>query len=260
VLVDSMVSKKQIIRTLSNQVESDYLLGGKWLPMELSKKKQFQSPGDAQEEQLGKKTKPGTAQKQGPLAEIAQAVGQCKQCELYRTRLNVVPGDGNANARIMFVGEAPGQKEDEQGIPFVGRAGQLLTNIINAMGLDRKDVFIGNILKCRPPNNRDPKPDEKDACIGFLKQQLEIIDPDIIVALGAHAAHTLLETNSPIGQLRGRVLEYCPHPMARPIKLIATYHPAYLLRNYTPDARKRVWEDMKKVLKELGLPVPRAKK
>jgi DNA polymerase len=239
-----MTSKKQIIRTLGNQIESDYLLGGKWLPMpmESSKKKQSQT------------------QKKGQLAEVAQAIGQCQRCELYRSRLNVVPGSGNANARIMFVGEAPGQSEDEQGLPFVGRAGQLLTNIINAMGLDRQDVFIGNILKCRPPNNRDPQAGEIDACIGFLRQQLEIIDPDIIVALGAHAARTLLNMDLPIGQLRGRVLEYRPDPMAKPIKLIATYHPAYLLRNYTSEARMRVWEDMQKVLQELGLPLPKIRK
>jgi len=255
-----MATKKQIIRTLSNQIESDYLLGGKWLPMDPSKKKQSQAAGSVQGKQLTKDAGACDTEKKQRLAEVAQAISQCRQCDLCKSRLNTVPGSGNTNARIMFVGEAPGQSEDEQGLPFVGRAGQLLTNIINAMGLDRQDVFIGNVLKCRPPDNRDPQAPEIDACIGFLKQQLEIIDPDIIVALGAHAARTLLGMDLPIGQLRGRVLEYRPDPMAKPIKLIATYHPAYLLRNYTPEARMRVWEDMQKVLQELGLPLPKIKK
>jgi uracil-DNA glycosylase len=259
-LINHMATKKQIIRTLSNQIESDYLLGGKWLPMDSSKKKQSQPQDYTQGKQLTKEAKACDTEKQGRLAEVAQAISQCRQCDLCKSRLNTVPGSGNTSARIMFVGEAPGQSEDEQALPFVGRAGQLLTNIINAMGLDRQDVFIGNILKCRPPDNRDPQAPEIDACIGFLKQQLEIIDPDIIVALGAHAARTLLNMDLPIGQLRGRVLEYRPDPMAKPIKLIATYHPAYLLRNYTPEARQRVWEDMQKVLQELGLPVPKIKK
>lgn len=190
------------------------------------------------------------------LKEVAKQVGECRLCEISQLRQNPVPGEGNCSARIVFVGEAPGADEDAQGCPFVGRAGQLLDKIINAMGLKRQEVFICNILKCRPPDNRDPKPQEIINCLGYLSKQLEAIDPEIIVALGAHAARTLLETNKPIGQLRGRFHDYYPSELTKPIKLMPTYHPAYLLRNYSHDNRMRVWEDMKKVLKELGLDVP----
>lgn len=190
------------------------------------------------------------------LKEIAQQAAKCRSCGLGETRTNPVPGEGNPNARIVFVGEAPGADEDAQGRPFVGRAGKLLTKIINAMGLARKDVFICNILKCRPPGNRDPKPDEIKECIGFLHKQLEIIAPEIIVALGAHAAKTLLKTKKPIGQLRGIFHDYYTSEDAEPIKLMPTYHPAYLLRNYSVDNRKRVWQDMQKVLAELGMEIP----
>jgi DNA polymerase len=156
----------------------------------------------------------------------------------------------------MFIGEAPGADEDAQGRPFVGRAGQLLDKIICACGLKREDVFIGNILKCRPPGNRDPREEEIFNCLPYLQRQIEAIGPEVIVALGAHAAKTLLETDKSIGQLRGRFHEYSVGIGRPPIKLMATYHPAYILRNYTPETRGRVWEDMKKVLVELGLPVP----
>ncbi|MDO8303381.1 MAG: uracil-DNA glycosylase [Sedimentisphaerales bacterium] len=191
------------------------------------------------------------------LAEIAAEVAHCCNCGLGATRKNAVPGEGNPNAQIVFVGEAPGADEDEQGRPFVGRSGQLLDKIIAAMGLQRQEVFICNILKCRPPDNRDPKPDEIVSCIHFLEKQLEIIKPEIIVALGAHAAKTLLKSNDPIGQLRGKFLSYYTTSGYGPIKLMPTYHPSYLLRNYSDDNRRRVWEDMQKVMRELGLPVPK---
>ena len=191
------------------------------------------------------------------LEGIADAVRKCRKCELGSHRKNAVPGEGNPDARIVFVGEAPGADEDAQGRPFVGRAGKLLDKIIVGMGLARTDVFICNILKCRPPDNRDPKADEIAGCLPYLEEQLELMNPEIIVALGAHAARTLLETNKPIGQLRGRFQEYYPGIGKGAIKLMATYHPAYLLRNYSHDNRQRVWEDMKKVLAELGLPVPK---
>jgi DNA polymerase len=200
---------------------------------------------------------------QGPeaateLEAIASEVRQCRRCPLSSTRTNAVPGEGSPKARIVFVGEAPGGDEDVQGRPFVGRAGQLLDKVIIACGLQRADVFIGNILKCRPPENRDPRPDEIICCLPYLQRQIEIIDPEVIVALGAHAARTLLNTNKPIGQLRGRFHDYIAGIGHAPIKLMATYHTAYVLRNYTPETRRRVWEDMKKVLVELGLPVPEA--
>ena len=190
------------------------------------------------------------------LEDIAEQTRKCRKCELGSLRKNAVPGEGNTSARLMFVGEAPGADEDTQGRPFIGRAGQLLDKIIVACGLKRQDVWIGNILKCRPPDNRDPKPEEIIACIPYLQRQIELINPEIIVALGAHAAKTLLDTPKAIGQLRGMFHEYVPGIGHKPIKLMPTFHPAYLLRNYSDDNRRKVWEDMKKVLAELGLPVP----
>ncbi|MBN1361420.1 MAG: uracil-DNA glycosylase [Sedimentisphaerales bacterium] len=206
--------------------------------------------------QSGKATTRDNPDATNVLEEIAAEVRKCCKCGLGSTRTHGVPGEGNPNARLMFVGEAPGADEDAQGRPFVGRAGQLLDKIVVACGLKRQDVFIGNILKCRPPDNRDPRPDEIISCLPYLQQQIEAIKPEIIVALGAHAARTLLDTNKSIGQLRGHFEEYYPGLGLPPIKLMATYHPAYILRNYTPDTRRKVWEDMKKVVAELGLPVP----
>ena len=200
--------------------------------------------------------KMAVAQKASELGKIAEEVRQCRKCDLGSTRTNAVPGEGNPDARIMFIGEAPGADEDAQGRPFVGRAGQLLDKIITACGLKRSDVFIGNILKCRPPENRDPRAEEIISCLPYLQKQIEIIEPEIIVALGAHAAKTLLNTTKSIGQLRGQFHEYYAGIGRPPIKMMATYHTAYLLRSYTPENRRRVWEDMKKVLAELDLPVP----
>ena len=196
------------------------------------------------------------AEKAAELEKIAEQVKKCCKCGLGSSRTHAVPGEGNPDARIMFVGEAPGADEDAQGRPFVGRAGKLLDKIIRACGLERSDVFIGNILKCRPPENRDPRAEEIISCLPYLQRQIEIIEPEIIVALGAHAARTLLNTTKSIGQLRGQFHEYYAGIGRPPIKLMPTYHTAYLLRNYTPENRRRVWEDMKKVLAELGLPVP----
>lgn len=193
------------------------------------------------------------------LEKIDDEVHRCRKCQLGSLRTNAVPGEGNPNAQIVFVGEGPGADEDAQGRPFVGRAGQLLDKVIAAMGLKRSDIFICNILKCRPPNNRDPRPDEIISCLPYLQRQIELINPDVIVALGAHAARTLLNTNKPIGQLRGQFHQYYAG-LGRPsIKLMATYHTAYLLRNYSQENRRRLWEDMKKVLTELGLPIPQRK-
>jgi len=190
------------------------------------------------------------------LEKVADEVCRCRKCDLGSSRTNAVPGEGDPNARIMFVGEAPGADEDAQGRPFVGRAGQLLDKVIAACGLKRSDVFIGNILKCRPPENRDPAAEEIISCLPYLQRQIEIINPEIIVALGAHAARTLLNTTKSIGQLRGQFHEYYSGLGRPPIKLMATYHTAYLLRNYSQENRQRVWEDMKKVLAELDLPIP----
>lgn len=194
------------------------------------------------------------------LEDVAEQTRQCRNCDLGSLRTNAVPGEGSPAARIMFVGEAPGADEDAQARPFVGRAGQLLDKIIAACGLKREEVWIGNILKCRPPDNRDPRPEEIIACLPYLQRQIELINPEVIVALGAHAAKTLLNTPKAIGQLRGIFHEYQPGIGKKPIKLMATFHPAYLLRNYSDENRRKVWEDMKKVLSELGLLVPQGNK
>jgi uracil-DNA glycosylase family 4 len=174
------------------------------------------------------------------LSTIRTDLGDCTRCKLHALgRKQIVFGVGKADADLMFVGEAPGGDEDIQGIPFVGRAGQLLTKIIEAIGLTRDDVYIANVIKCRPPQNRNPEPDEVETCEPFLFQQIDAIKPKVIVALGTFAARALLRTLDPISRLRGRVFEY------RGAKLIPTFHPAYLLRN--PSSKREVWEDMKLV-------------
>ena len=180
------------------------------------------------------------------LASVEQELAGCTRCRLSQGRQNIVFGVGNPEARLVFVGEGPGRNEDEQGIPFVGDAGQLLTRIINAIKLGRDDVYICNVVKCRPPNNRVPESDEQETCGAFLERQLEIISPEVIVTLGATAARYLLNTERSVGNLRGRF-----HPFGK-ATVMATYHPAYLLR--TPTAKRAVWEDMKQVRDRLGLP------
>jgi DNA polymerase len=174
------------------------------------------------------------------LAAIREDIGDCTRCKLCRLgRKQIVFGVGSPTADLMFVGEAPGRDEDIQGIPFVGRAGQKLTQIIEAIGLKRDDVYIANVIKCRPPENRNPEPDEVAQCEPFLFRQVDTIKPKVIVALGTFAARSLLKTMDPISRLRGRLYDY------RGAKLVPTFHPAYLLRN--PGCRREVWEDMKKV-------------
>jgi DNA polymerase len=170
------------------------------------------------------------------LDAIRSDIGECRRCKLAPSRTNLVFGSGNPHADLMFVGEAPGGDEDEQGLPFVGRAGQLLTKIIEAIGMRRDEVYICNILKCRPPGNRNPETDEIAACEQFLFRQIAAVKPKIICALGAFGAQTLLRTTQPIGRLRGQLIDY------RGVKLLATFHPAYLLRN--PIEKRKVWEDM----------------
>jgi uracil-DNA glycosylase family 4 len=174
------------------------------------------------------------------LTAIREDLGDCTRCKLHTLgRKQIVFGVGNPNADLMFVGEAPGADEDIQGEPFVGRAGQLLTKIIEAIDLKREDVYIANLIKCRPPGNRNPEPDEAEQCEPFLFQQIDSIKPKVIVALGKFAAHALLKTTEPITRIRGREFKY------RDAILMPTYHPAYLLR--TPSAKREVWEDMKRV-------------
>lgn len=200
--------------------------------------------------------RPATVPAQAPLAEapksavspgiestldwepLRQLVSVCTRCELHATRTQTVFGVGSKQARWMFIGEAPGAEEDRQGEPFVGRAGQLLTSMIQAAGLRREDVYIANVLKCRPPSNRDPRPAEAASCRGYLERQIELVDPALIVAVGRIAAQNLLATETPLARLRGRV--HTLGPRSRP--LIVTYHPAYLLRS--PGEKRKAWQDL----------------
>jgi DNA polymerase len=180
---------------------------------------------------------------------IREDLGDCTRCKLHKQgRKQIVFGVGNPRAELMFVGEGPGADEDEQGEPFVGRAGQLLNNMIKAMGLQREEVYIANVVKCRPPGNRTPERDECDTCSPFLLRQIDVIQPKVIVALGAVAAKTLLAINAPMTDLRGRWYDF------RGRKLAVTYHPAFLLRD--PRQKKEAWKDLQMVMKELGLKPP----
>ncbi len=200
------------------------------------------APAAAEPDHSGTADRPTTNNQQPTtdLPGIRAHIGDCTRCKLHTLgRTQVVFGSGNPNADLMFVGEAPGADEDEQGVPFIGRAGQLLTKIIEAIGLTRDDVYIANVIKCRPPGNRNPEPDEIAECEPFLLKQIETIRPKVIVALGTFAAHTLLRTDAPISRLRGTFHEY------HGAQLLPTFHPAYLLRS--PDKKRDVWDDMKKV-------------
>lgn len=182
------------------------------------------------------------------LQAISGDIGNCTRCALHKGRHSIVFGDGDPNARLMFVGEGPGADEDAQGLPFVGRAGQLLNNMIGAMGLRRDQVYIANIVKCRPPQNRVPEPVEANTCSPFLFRQIDVIRPEVLVALGATAATYLLGGKSPLAALRGRIHQ------VRGSKLIVTYHPAYLLRD--PRQKKEAWADLQIAMAELGLKAP----
>jgi uracil-DNA glycosylase family 4 len=185
------------------------------------------------------------------LGRIAAQIAGCKACGLHSTRTNTVPGQGNLRPELMFVGEAPGADEDEQGLAFVGKAGQLLTKMILAMGFTREEVFIGNINKCRPPNNRPPQPEEMDTCLPYLKAQIAVLKPKVIVALGATAVRGLLKSEIPISKLRGTWQEF------EGIPVMPTFHPAYLLRD--PSKKVPTWDDLQAVLKKLDRPIPKRK-
>ena len=180
------------------------------------------------------------------LDDLHKALQNCTRCKLSKTRKNIVLFDGNPNANIMFIGEAPGADEDEQGMPFVGRAGQLLTKMITAMGLKRESVFIANVIKCRPPQNRNPEPIEVQTCFPFLKQQIALVNPKIIITLGKFASQTVLNSQVAISKMRGRWQNYSLQPS---IKVMPTFHPSYLLRN--PEMKKPAWQDLKMVMAEI---------
>lgn len=240
-------------RCIHQQLESDKLLGIRSAPMGKPR------PTSTVSRSARRTTTTPTVD----LAEKAEIlrvmddseVKNCKKCTLCETRTQTVFGQGNPAARLVFVGEAPGSEEDKQGLAFVGRAGQLLTKMIEAMGLTRDEIFICNVLKCRPPNNRDPSADEIIACNAYLQRQIQTIDPEVLVALGAPSAKTLLQTAESIGRLRGRFHEYYPSGVpgeGRSICLMPTYHPAYLLRS--PGEKAKTWADLQMVMERLGLP------
>jgi DNA polymerase len=184
---------------------------------------------------------PASAASFPDLASLKEAVALCRACDLCQSRTQTVFMDGDGTAGVLFVGEAPGQHEDEQGVPFVGRAGRLLTDIIEkGMGLKRSEVAIVNVLKCRPPDNRDPQPGEKAACTPWLERQIELLDPKVVIALGRHAAGYLLDSDAPLGKMRGRVRDW------KGRKLVATYHPAFLLRS--PGFKRDCWQDIQLAL------------
>ncbi|MBU4320554.1 MAG: uracil-DNA glycosylase [Nitrospinae bacterium] len=183
-------------------------------------------------------------QKKSALNALREEIGDCQRCKLSKGRKNIVFGEGSIDAEIMFIGEGPGEDEDIQGRPFVGKAGQLLTKLIEKMGFKREDVYIGNIVKCRPPFNRDPEEDEINACSPFIRKQAEIISPKVIVSLGRISTQTLIGLKIPIGKLRGKFYQF------EDIPLMPTFHPSYLLRN--PKDKWLVWEDAQKVLERLG--------
>jgi len=212
-------------------------------------------------EVLTSKPEYGVADPVAALRIIREDLGDCTRCRLHKQgRKQIVFGVGNPNADLVFIGEAPGADEDQQGEPFVGRAGQLLTNMIKAMGLEREQVYIANIIKCRPPNNRTPERDECETCSPFLMRQVATIKPKVIVALGAVAAKTLLAINDSMSNLRGRWYEFkatgvrSNDPNWSGAKLAVTYHPAFLLRD--PRQKKEAWKDLQMVMKELGLKAP----
>lgn len=212
-----------------------------------------ESPGEPVARVSDERPVGAASDKHRQLDDLKAGIQLCSKCALAQTRTHLVFGEGNPDADIVFVGEAPGFEEDQQGRPFVGRAGQLLTDIITkGMGIRRDDVYICNVLKCRPPQNRTPSPEEIVACSPVLFEQLKIIQPKIIIALGAPATKTLLDTKESITRLRGQFFD------TEFGKVMPTFHPAYLLRN--PPAKAKVWEDIKKVLDYLGMPVPAASK
>ena len=238
-----------LVTSLRRHLERRQRAGIRILPNEMPNK-QRTMPAIGGQEKAPQRTagdlfsEPSPALGAKTLEELRAGIGDCRLCKLCSGRTNLVFGVGNPHARLMFVGEGPGRDEDLQGEPFVGRAGQLLNDIITkGMGLKREDVYIANVVKCRPPDNRNPEPDEVAACEPFLKKQIDLVKPEIIVGLGKFAVQALLQNKAPITKVRGQWHRY------HGIKLMPTFHPAYLLRN--PADKKLVWEDIKKVIKEL---------
>ncbi len=251
-----ITTSHKVRRALRQQLAADRLLGLRSVPMAPIPAPSTPTPEAPARSPV--RIGSGSPEKSNLLSVIDETrVKGCRRCSLCETRTQTVFGQGNANARLVFVGEAPGFEEDKQGLPFVGKAGQLLTKMIDAMGTSREEVYICNVLKCRPPGNRDPMADEILACGEYLREQLSIIEPEMIVALGAPASKTLLNTTLSIGKLRGNFHDYFvsgDQGSGIAIPLMPTYHPAYLLRS--PDEKGKAWADLQKVMSELGLVKP----
>lgn len=252
------MNRSTVIQAIRQQLDADRLLGLDSVPLILPARLPVR-PLRKSNARGGIAAAPGSKEDRLKVLDHEHVKG-CTLCALHESRTQTVFGQGNSDARLVFVGEAPGFHEDKQGLAFVGKAGDLLTRMIEAMGLSRDEVFICNVLKCRPPNNRDPLADEVLACSPYLREQLSIIGPEMIVALGAPAAKSLLETTESIGRLRGRFHDYELERgtgEAVIIPLMPTYHPAYLLRN--PGEKGKTWEDLQKVMARLGLERPAVK-
>ena len=245
----------KLVHAARQLIETDELLGGQFLPAARNPLPPMAAAPSTAAATVAQEVLPEMTaeQKEQELAKLA-AQGNCKRCRLCEARTNFVFGDGSPWARLVFVGEAPGEDEDLQGLPFVGRAGQKLNEMIVAMGLQRKEVYICNVVKCRPPNNRPPMPEEALACRNFLLRQLQVIRPKVIVTLGNPATQNLLNTTVGITKLRGQ-WQSLPDiaPGLGGTAVMPTFHPAYLLRQYTPENRKLVWSDLQKVMERLGI-------
>lgn len=243
-----MSSLHEIARELRQRLEIDRLFGWE-VPVRL-RRRVHGAPGAPSAGSTGapRRGADARAEKEARLQALRQEVAACRACGLHRGRKQAVFGAGDPSARVLFVGEAPGYDEDRLGEPFVGKAGQLLNDIIRAMGLRREDVYIANVVKCRPPGNRTPDPGEAGACRKYLEAQIEIVAPEVIVALGGVAASALLGRPQPLRAVRGRFWEY------RGIPLMPTYHPAYLLRY--PEEKRKTWRDVQLVMARLGLARP----
>jgi len=238
-----------LLRAARQLIETDRLLGADFMPA--GQKPLPQIPPASAGLNVSQKA-------QALEAIAAEEISVCTRCPLCESRANTVPGEGNPDAELVFIGEGPGVEEDKTGRPFVGRAGELLTKMIGAMGLTRRDVFIANMVKCRPPGNRAPAPDEVAACWDYLVRQLQIIQPTVIVTLGNPATQNLLDTRVGITRMRGtwQSLGLIGDGLAG-IDVMPTFHPAYLLRQYTPDNRRKVWSDLRQVMDRLGMDAPR---
>ncbi|MDY6914650.1 MAG: uracil-DNA glycosylase [Planctomycetota bacterium] len=246
--------REKLLRAANQLIETEQMLGGEMVP-------RGQNPLPQSESQPPPASGMSREEKAAALEKMdVNEVRPCTRCGLCRGRMNTVFGEGDPNAALMFIGEAPGAEEDRQGRPFVGRAGELLTKMIIAMGLARQDVYIGNILKCRPPGNRSPSPEETAACWDYLVGQISIIRPDVIVTMGNPATQSLLDTKTGITRMRGnwQSLPLLGDGLAG-IAVMPTFHPAFVLRQYTPDNRQKVWSDLQAVMAKLGLQPPRKK-